>query len=164
MNILTIENLTKSYGEKILFSNINFSVNDGDKIGIIGINGTGKSSLLKIIYSLDTADSGTISMKSDMQIEFLAQNPSFDPDATVLEQIFKGDSNVMNLLNRYENTLEQLSDNPDDLNLQKALTVLNEEMTAKDAWEIESRGKIILTKLGITRFNAKMNTLSGGQQ
>jgi ATP-binding cassette subfamily F protein uup len=164
MNILTIENLTKSYGEKILFSNINFSVNDDDKIGIIGINGTGKSSLLKIIYGLDTADSGIINMKSDMQIEFLAQNPSFDPDATVLEQIFKGDSKVMNLLNRYENTLEQLSDNPDDLNLQKALTVLNEEMTAKDAWEIESRGKIILTKLGITRFNAKMNTLSGGQQ
>ncbi|MEA3423515.1 MAG: ABC-F family ATP-binding cassette domain-containing protein, partial [Bacillota bacterium] len=164
MNILTIENLTKSYGEKILFSNINFSVNDEDKIGIIGINGTGKSSLLKIIYGLDTADSGTINMKSDIQIEFLAQNPSFDPDATVLEQIFKGDSKIMNLLNRYENTLELLNDNPGDLNLQKALNTLNEEMTAKDAWEIESRGKTILTKLGITRFNAIMNTLSGGQQ
>lgn len=164
MNIMMIENLTKSYGEKTLFKDISFSINDGDKIGIIGINGVGKSTLLKIIYGIDTADSGSVNMPSKTRIEFLSQNPNFDPKATVLEQIFKGDSPIMKLIQRYELALEKLENNPENKEFQEKILSLNNEMTAQDAWETENRAKTILTKLGIKHFDSKMDTLSGGQQ
>jgi len=164
MNIMMIENLTKSYGEKTLFKDISFSINDGDKIGIIGINGVGKSTLLKIIYGIDIADSGSVNMPSKTRIEFLSQDPNFDPKATVLEQIFKGDSPIMKLIQRYELALEKLENNPENKEFQEKILSLNNEMTAQDAWETENRAKTILTKLGIKHFDSKMNTLSGGQQ
>lgn len=164
MTILTIENLSKSYGEKSLFSNISFSINDGDKIGIIGVNGTGKTTLLRVVYGLDTADDGNILRKSDLTIEYLPQDPEFDPQATVLEQVFKSDSKVLKIVQQYEEVLEALEEKADDQALQQKLSKLTEEMTANDAWEIESKVKMILTKLGIHRFHDKMAVLSGGQQ
>ncbi len=164
MTILTIDNLSKSYGEKSLFTNISFSINDGDKIGIIGVNGTGKTTLLRVIYGLDTPDTGNILKKSDLSVEYLPQDPEFDPEATVIEQVFKSDTKVLKIVQQYEEVLEFLEEQPDDTTYQLKLSKLTEEMTAHDAWEIESKVKMILTKLGIHRFHDKMAILSGGQQ
>lgn len=164
MNILTVNNISKSYGEKTLFEDISFTINDNDKIGLIGINGTGKSTLLNVIAGYDTSDSGDISIPKGMTIEYLPQNPEFDSDATVLEQIFKGDSPSIKLIREYEKTIEELSINPGNTTLQQLLLKLTNDMNAMNAWELESQVKTILTKLGITGFNRKMGTLSGGQR
>jgi ABC transport system ATP-binding/permease protein len=164
MNLLSIENLTKSYSEKILFNNISLGINEGDKIGIIGINGTGKSTLLKVIAGFETADEGRIVKANKATIEYLSQNPNFDDNASILEQIFKGNSSTMILLREYENVLEKLNNNPDNITLQKQLMILNSKMDNKGAWDIESEAKTILTKLGVSNLEAKIGTLSGGQR
>ncbi|PKM52176.1 MAG: ABC transporter [Firmicutes bacterium HGW-Firmicutes-7] len=162
--ILSIENISKSYGIKRLFDNISFTVTDADKIGLIGINGTGKSTLLKIIAGLETADSGNISYSRGVKIEYLPQNPNYDLASTILEQVFKGDSPSMKLLRSYEEVLLAIDHKPSDVLLQQQLLKLSNEMKALDLWDIESQVKTILTKLGITDFNKKMAHLSGGQK
>ncbi|CAG7840625.1 ABC transporter [Clostridium novyi B str. ATCC 27606] len=165
MNLLSIENLTKSYGEKVLFKNLSLGINEGEKIGLIGINGTGKSSLLKIIAGDDDDyDEGKIIKNNDVRIEYLSQNTNFHEDSTVLDAIFKGNSSVMKVVRDYENTISSLEQNPTDEYLQKKLAILNNKMDAENAWEIENKAKTILTKLGITRFDDKVGTLSGGQK
>ncbi|PAB57717.1 ABC-F family ATP-binding cassette domain-containing protein [Anaeromicrobium sediminis] len=164
MNVLSVENLTKTYGEKILFEDISFTISDTEKIGIIGINGTGKSSLLKIIAGVDSPDSGTMKVPNGIRIEYLPQNPEFDPDATVLKQIFRGESPILKLIREYESTLEEVSENPNNSSLQDKLLKLTDQMNGQDAWELESQVKTVLTKLGITSFNKKMKELSGGQK
>lgn len=164
MNVLTVNNISKSYGEKTLFEDISLTINDTDKIGLIGINGTGKSTLLKIISGYETADSGEINIPNGKTIEYLDQNPKFDQDATVLQQIFKGDSPAIKLIRKYEQAIKDIEDNPESEALQKQLLKLTSEINAIDAWELESQVKTVLTKLGITNFNKKMGTLSGGQR
>src|SRR5690554_5891656 len=105
MNLLSIESITKSYGEKPLFNNISFGINEGDKIGIIGINGTGKTTLLKIIVGLEQQDEGRLIKGSSVRIAYLPQNPLFDSEATVLDQVFMGDSPLMVLIRAYERAL-----------------------------------------------------------
>ncbi|MGI5997428.1 MAG: ABC-F family ATP-binding cassette domain-containing protein [Lutispora sp.] len=156
MNILNAENISKSYSEKILLKNISLSINEGDKIGVIGINGTGKSTLLKIIAGLEIPDEGKITKGSSINIEYLSQSPDFNPGATVLEQIFRGDTAVMKVIREYEKALEA--------NDTEAIIRLTRDMDALDAWSIEVEAKTILTKLGIDDFNAKIGTLSGGQK
>jgi ABC transport system ATP-binding/permease protein len=157
MNLLTIENISKSYSEKILFNNINLGITEGDKIGVIGINGTGKSTLLKVISGLEASDEGKIITSGTVRIEYLPQNPDYINEATVLEQIFKGNSPVMRVLRQYEKAVKN-PDNKDDI------IKLTHEMDALNVWNIESEAKTILTKLGITDFNAIIGTLSGGQK
>lgn len=164
MNILSIEKLTKSYGMKTLFSNISFGVDEDDKIGLIGVNGTGKSTFLKVISGLDQADDGKVIVGSNIEVQYLSQNPEFDPVDTVLEQIFKGYSPIMKLLREYEQVLMAVSNNSQDDSLQKRLIGLSQQMDAMNGWQLESEAKIILTKLGITDFTAKVGTLSGGQR
>ncbi|MCD3297454.1 ABC-F family ATP-binding cassette domain-containing protein, partial [Clostridium botulinum] len=165
MNLLSIENLTKSYGEKVLFKNLSLGINEGEKIGLIGINGTGKSSLLKIIAGDDDDyDEGKIIKNNDVRIEYLSQNTNFHEDSTVLDAIFKGNSSVMRVVRDYENIVSSLEQNPTDESLQKKLVTLNNKMDAENAWEIENKAKTILTKLGITNFDDKVGTLSGGQK
>lgn len=94
MSLLTATNLSKSFGDKLLFENISFSIAD-EKIGLIGINGTGKSTLLKLIAGLETSETGTVQKSSGMKIEYLAQDPDFDEESTILEQVFKGDTPVL---------------------------------------------------------------------
>lgn len=156
MNILNAENISKSYSEKILLKNISLSINEGDKIGVIGINGTGKSTLLKIIAGLEIPDEGKITKGSSINIEYLSQSPDFNPGATVLEQIFRGDTAVMKVIREYEKALEA--------NDTESIIRLTRDMDALDAWSIELEAKTILTKLGIDDFNAKIGTLSGGQK
>ncbi|WP_432408969.1 ABC-F family ATP-binding cassette domain-containing protein [Wukongibacter sp. M2B1] len=164
MNIVSIENISKHYGDKILFNEVSFNINDIDKMGLIGINGTGKSTLLKIIAGIETSDSGSITIPKGMRIEYLPQNPEFDPDATVLEQVFKGDSPAMKAIREYEKTIEDISRASDDSLLQEKLIKLSQSMDSQNAWELESQIKIVLTKLGISNFDSKIGTLSGGQR
>lgn len=163
MNLLSIENLTKSYGEKVLFSQVSFGVDEGDKIGLIGVNGTGKTTFLKVIAGVDQADSGKITVGSHVQIEYLPQNPEFDSAATVLEQVFKGPSPVMQLLREYEQALDAVEHSPGD-RVQQRLITLSLQMDAQNAWQLESEAKTVLTRLGISDFSAQVGTLSGGQR
>ncbi|MBZ9688659.1 ABC-F family ATP-binding cassette domain-containing protein [Clostridium estertheticum] len=164
MNILTIEEVSKSYSERILINSASLGISDGDKIGLIGVNGTGKSTFLKIIAGLEVPDNGRILKGSMVNIEYLPQDPEFDPEATVLEQIFKSDTDVMKVIREYEATIEKLQMAPEDEMLQKSLMNLNNKMDACNGWQVQNEAKIILTKLGITNFKERIGNLSGGQR
>ncbi|MBF8982075.1 ABC-F family ATP-binding cassette domain-containing protein [Lutibacter sp. B2] len=164
MNLLSVENLSKSYGEKTLFEIDSFGIGEGEKIGVIGINGTGKSTLLKVLVGMDTPDTGKITITNGISIEYLNQNPAFDLEATVLEQVFKGTSPVMLVLREYEEVIEILEKNPNDSVLQQRLINIQQQMDGLGAWQLESEAKTILTKLGVSNFDAKIKTLSGGQK
>lgn len=162
--ILTIENLCKTYGEKILFEDVNFSLSDGDKIGIVGVNGTGKSTFIKVIAGLVPKDSGNIVTGKNIRIEYLEQDKTFDPESTVLKEVFKGTTPLMQALYNYENLVEASRKNPSDQKMQAELIKLTGKIDELNGWQLESDAKTILTKLGIMNFSAKTKTLSGGQQ
>ncbi len=170
MLLLSIENLAHSYGERTLFKNVNFNIETGDKIGLIGINGTGKSTLLRHIAELDggkdpeTGEPGKIIPNGTCVMEYLPQDPPFEPDATVIEQIFRGDSPMMKLLRSYETVLDETALHPDDAAVQRRLLEVQQQMDQHFAWQLESEAKAVLNRLGITDFNQKMKTLSGGQR
>ena len=164
MMILSIEGLAKSYGERVLFADVSFGVEAGDKIGVIGVNGTGKSTFLKVIAGVEPPDSGKLVWMSGAQVEYLPQNPDFEPTATVLEQVFKGHSPVMRVIRDYEEAVAAAEKAPDDETLQKRIIRLGQEMDANNAWQLESEAKSVLTRLGITDFSARVGDLSGGQR
>lgn len=170
MLLLSIENLAHSYGERTLFKNVNFNIETGDKIGLIGINGTGKSTLLRHIAEMDggrdpeTGVSGKIIPNGTCVIEYLSQDPAFEPEATVIGQIFRGDSPMMKLLRNYESVLDETALRPDDTAVQRKLLEIQQQMDQHFAWQLESEAKAVLHRLGITDFNQKMKTLSGGQR
>ncbi|MDO4528136.1 MAG: ABC-F family ATP-binding cassette domain-containing protein [bacterium] len=161
--ILNAENLSFSYGDRVLFKNICFNVEEGDKVGVIGVNGTGKSTLLKMIAARENGG-GKLTVPGNVVMEYLPQDPPFEPQATVLEQIFKGDSPLMVLLRRYETAVEEAVAHPDDAKLQRNLLDLQQEMDNKYAWQLESEAKAVLNQLGITNLQQKMEELSGGQR
>jgi ATP-binding cassette subfamily F protein uup len=158
MNVLSIENINKSYSEKILLNDISLGINDGDKIGIVGVNGVGKSTLLKIVAGIEKPDSGRMIRGNSVSIEYLSQIPYFDPEVTVLEQVFRGNSPTMKLVREYEKALQ----NPDP-NSERILK-LSIEMDRMNGWSLESDAKAVLTKLGITDFQEKISVLSGGRK
>ena len=170
MLLLSIENLAHSYGERTLFKNVNFNIETGDKIGLIGINGTGKSTLLRYIAELDggkdpeTGEPGKIIPNGTCVMEYLSQDPPFEPEATVIGQIFRGDSPMMKLLRSYESVLDETALHPDDATMQRRLLEVQQQMDQHFAWQLESEAKAVLNRLGITDFNQKMKTLSGGQR
>lgn len=161
--ILSAENMSRSYGDRVLFENISFNIEEGDKIGVIGVNGTGKSTLLKMIAAGESGG-GKLTIPGGVVMEYLPQDPPFEPDATVLEQIFKGDSPLMVLLRRYETAVEAVAAEPENDRLQKQLLELQQEMDNKYAWQLESEAKAVLTQLGISDLQQKMGELSGGQR
>lgn len=161
--ILSAENMSRSYGDRVLFKNISFNIEEGDKIGVIGVNGTGKSTLLKMIAAGESGG-GKLTIPGGVVMEYLPQDPPFTPEATVLEQIFKGDSPLMVLLRAYETAVEAVAANPDDAKLQKKLLALQQEMDDKYAWQLESEAKAVLNQLGIVNLQQKMGELSGGQR
>ncbi|MDH6669908.1 ATP-binding cassette subfamily F protein uup [Paenibacillus sp. LBL] len=164
MNILTVEQVNKSYGDKILFQDASFGMEDQDKIGIIGVNGTGKSTFLRVVAGLEPPDSGKISMGNRIRVRYLAQNPEFDPDKTVLQQVFEGDLPEMKAVREYTETMELLELHPGHEELQQKLLKLNQTLDSLQAWQLESDAKTILSKLGIRHYEARMGTLSGGQR
>ena len=164
MHILSAEGISKSYSEKILFDNLSIGINEGEKIGLIGINGTGKSTLLKILAGEEKPDTGSIIAIKGIRIGYLPQNPAFDGDVTVLEHVFMGNSPEMQLLREYEDVLQKAEENPDDAQIGKKLVALNQRMDVAGAWNMESEAKNILTRLGIHDFHANIGTLSGGRK
>lgn len=164
MNILSAERISKSYSEKILFDEISLGINEGEKIGLIGINGTGKSTLLKVIAGLEVPDTGRIISANGIKIEYLSQNPRFEDGTTVLQHVFKGESPVMRLLREYEAALEGMNAHPGDSRLEKELIALTQRMDSMEAWTLETEAKSILTRLGVQDFQADVGKLSGGQR
>jgi ATP-binding cassette subfamily F protein uup len=164
MKMLTVENVSKTYGEKQLFENISFTVGEKERIGLIGVNGTGKSTLLKIVAGIDIPDQGDIITGKDYSISFLNQHPEFDVDRSVLDQVFHGDAPILNLMRDYENTLLLLEDSPNNNQVQEKLFQLQKQMDAQNAWDASTNAKTILMKLGIEDMSQKVSELSGGQK
>ena len=164
MNLLSVEKLTKSYGTRALFSELTFGVDEGEKIGLIGVNGVGKSTLLKILAGEEPRDGGQVIYGGNVRVGYLSQNPSFDEEGTVLDEVTRGNSPVMKLVRDYEEVLIKAERAPEDPALQKRLLQLGQRMDETGAWQVESEAKTILTRLGITDFEAKTGTLSGGQR
>ena len=164
MNLITLENISKSYSEKILANNVSLGINEGEKIGLIGVNGTGKSSFLKIVAGVEEPDEGTVTKGNRVRIEYLAQTPDDDDNATVLEQVFKGNSEEMRILREYEELLEKIDKGEVKENDSERLIRLQGKIDALNLWDMESEAKNVLTKLGITNFEEKVGNLSGGQK
>lgn len=161
--ILSAENLGHSYGVRTLFKNISFNIEEGDKIGVIGVNGTGKSTLLRDIATGEPSE-GKITQNGTCVIEYLPQDPAFDPDATVLEQVFRGESPQLDVVRRYEEAVQQAEAEPENKAARQKLLALQQEMDSKFAWQMESEAKAVLDKLGITDLQQPMKELSGGQR
>ena len=164
MNIASIENLKKTYGVKTLFNQLSFSIADTDKIGVIGVNGSGKTSLLRIIGNLDSPDAGEVKFFGTKRVEILSQDPDLDPDTTVLSQVFSANSPEMNLVRDYESTLAALEDAPEDAALQKRLMSLSQCIDDENLWNLKSQVETILSQLGIHDYHKKIGQLSGGQR
>ncbi len=157
MNFLTVENLTKSYGIRTLFENVNFHVNEGDQIAFVAKNGSGKSTLLKILAGLETADSGEVRPNKGVKILMLDQSDDFDENLKSEEYIFNHSNEVLDVVRQYENMIENDPTNPDLIDLMGKMDVL-------DAWKVEPTIKEILSKLKIDFLDQKIGKLSGGQR
>lgn len=164
MHLLSVEHISKTYGEKVLFRDVTFGVEDGDKIGIIGVNGTGKSTFLKVIAGVEQPDSGTVSVGGRVVVRMLAQDPVFQPGETALEHVLGGDSPQLRAVQAYAVAMEAIALNPGSEKLQAELIAANARMDEMDAWELENEAKTALSKLGIQQYDAKVETLSGGQR
>ncbi len=163
MNYLQVDNLSKAYGEKILFRNISFSIDKGQKVALIARNGTGKSSLMHILAGLEAPDSGKITTRRDLRIDYLQQNPQLDESKTILDTIFATGTASMKVIHDYEYALEQVKHNlsPES---EKLLNQSMSEMDASGAWDYETRAREILGQFAINDLSQKVGTLSGGQR
>lgn len=161
VNYLQVESLTKSFGDLVLFENISFSVGERQRVSLIAKNGTGKSTLLNIIAGLEDKDSGEVTMRRDLRIAYLEQNPQFPQGMTILEACFHSDSPVLDAIAEYERALIESEKGADgaDKALEKAIS----KMDMLEAWDYEQRAKQVLSQLKINDFNRKIEHLSGGQ-
>lgn len=158
-SFLQVENISKSYGPKVLFGNISFNINEGDKIALIAPNGTGKSSLLSILAGEESSDSGgSIKFMKDISIAFLKQNYDFNPENTIYHQLFWQQQGLYEAVEEYHSALAQSASGTSQ-RLEKALA----EMDRLDAWNFEQSAKRVLTQLKLTNLNQKMCQLSGGE-
>ncbi len=163
MNILSLENVSKNYGIKPLFEGVTIGLEDTDKIGIIGANGSGKTTFLRVIAGTETTDTGKVVRANGKTLAYLSQNPPIDDEATVLETIFASSSGVMTAIADYETACHDLAIEYSDAQLKK-VSDLQHELEINGGWEIETNAKTVLTKLGITDTATQMKTLSGGQR
>lgn len=163
MNYLQVDNLSKAYGEKVLFENISFSLDKGQKIALIARNGTGKSSLMQILAGLDSPDTGKVICKRDLKISYLNQNPQLDESITILDTIFTAGTGIIKVIHDYEYALEQIKHNPGQLS-DKLLNECMMQMDASNAWDYETRAREILGQFAINDLSLKVGVLSGGQR
>lgn len=163
---LKVTDLKKTYGEKDLFDQISFLVHEKDRIGLIGTNGTGKTSLLNIIAGIDSSDGDrqTVFYPTDYRIGYLSQAAEFSDELTVLQAVFQGNSPLIQTVRAYEEALMELGENGEDPDVQKRYAKAEEQMNKEDAWTTDTNAKIILQKLGISELDKKISTLSGGQK
>ena len=157
MNYLSVENISKSFGERSLFNNLSFGINEGQKIGFVAKNGTGKTSILNILSGDEPSDSGQVISRKNLKISFLPQEPKLDPNATIEEIIQTSDNHIIKIITTYEEALK----NPEDsTGYQKAFDL----MEANQAWDFETVYKQILSKLKLNDLNQRVSTMSGGQK
>ncbi len=153
---LQVENISKSYGDKTLFHNIGFNINEGDKIALIAPNGTGKSSLLKILAGTDSSDrGGEVKFMKDIKVAFLDQNTTFNPDNTVFDEVYSGLGATYDTIRDYERAIAS----EDQRRIERAMAA----MDAADAWNAEQKIKQVLSSLKLTRLDQRMGSLSGGE-
>ncbi|MDA7026745.1 ABC-F family ATP-binding cassette domain-containing protein [Bacillus sp. CLL-7-23] len=164
MSILKAEGLYKTYGEKTLFDYISFHIEENERIGLIGPNGTGKSSLLKVIAGFESTEKGEITKSGSLQIEYLPQEPKMEGSETVLEHVYSGDSVMMRTMRMYEQALQELNMSPEDPQKQENLLAAQGKMDQNGAWDANTAAKTILTKLGVTDLTKEVRALSGGQK
>ena len=157
MNLLSVENISKAFGERIILENISFGINKDQKIAFIAKNGTGKTTLLNIIAGKDQPDSGQVVFRKGIHIGFLSQNPSFNEELTVEETIFATDNPILRLIQEYEHALQHPEN---EMAYQKAF----EQMERHNAWDFETQYKQILFRLKLDNLQLKVKNLSGGQK
>ena len=163
MNLLAIENLGKNFGERILFEGLSFGLSQGDKVALIANNGAGKSSLMKIIAGLDSADEGDVVFRNECRVSYLQQDAIFDNNMTINKLIESAHNKISLLVSDYENAVEANSKH-NSKQTQKNLEILTSKMEQENAWDYERRSKQILSKFNIKDFNQKVGNLSGGQK
>jgi len=163
VNILLAENLSKSFGEKTLFENLTFGLDQGQKLALIAANGTGKSTLMNILAGKEDPDTGKVTTRKDLRIAYLPQNPEFNPEQYLRDALLDSDDPVMQLIHDYENCLED-SHLQHNLENQRKLDLLVEHMDKAGAWDYERKITEILDRLGLQGNNQKIGTLSGGQR
>ena len=157
MNLLSVEEISKSYGEKVIFDSISFGVNQGQKIALIAKNGCGKSSILNIIAGEDSPDKGQVVFRKGIKVAYLSQEPLLDPKLTVKESILNADNPILSIISEYDKALK----NPED---QESYQKAFDAMDQAQAWDFETQYKKILFKLKLNDLNAKVGSLSGGQK
>lgn len=157
MNLVSVEGIAKSFGERILFSELSFGINKDQKIALIAQNGTGKTSILNILGGIDKPDQGLVTVRKSTRISYLEQDPQLDPNLTIEEAIFASDNEVLKVIQNYEHALEYPED---EKKYQKAF----EAMERFEAWDFETQYKQILSKLQLEDLKAKVGSLSGGQK
>jgi ATP-binding cassette subfamily F protein uup len=166
MHILSLESVGKSYGLKPLFADVSLGLDSKDRVGVVGVNGSGKTTFLRIVAGEEQADAGRVVFAEGVSIGYLPQNPPFDPEQTVLDAVFAaGDARTM-LLRDYERACHELAaaGGDDDTRLLERVSELSHELEASGAWETETEARTILHRLGITDTGARVGTLSGGQR
>lgn len=163
MQTLRAEHLHRTYGEKTLFDDLNFIINEHDRIGLIGVNGSGKTSLLNTLAGVTNDQTGTLTTPKDYTIGYLTQKPALDEDLTVMDAVFSGNQTVFKTIRRYEDALATYGQHPEDAKAQKRYMDAEVQMNEEDAWTAESDVKTILTQLKITDLSQSIKTLSGGQ-
>jgi ABC transport system ATP-binding/permease protein len=169
MNLLSVENLSKNYGEKSLFEGISFGIEQGQKVALVAKNGTGKSTLMKILSGQDVPDRGKVTLRKDIRVAYLDQNPVFPSESTVFESAFHSDLPILKVVREYERCLAEYEMNrghePQTLNLklQTELELATAKMDESNAWDYESRIRQVLSTFRIHHFDQKIKELSGGQ-
>lgn len=163
LNIIQAEHLSKSYGEKVLFNDISFGIDKGQKVALIARNGSGKSSLMRVLAGLDLADSGKVTIRNGLRVAFLDQNPYLDLDSTVLDAVFSSGNEVMQVLRDYEFSLDRLRSHP-GTESEKLLSACMLRMDAAGGWDYESKVREILGQFSIHDLSQPIKELSGGQR
>ena len=157
VNYISVENISKSYGDRTLFSNLSFGINKNQKVAFVAKNGTGKTSILNIIAGLDAPDNGQVIQRKDIQVAYLSQHQVFDNNLTIEETIFATENRILPIIKQYEKALE----NPEDSeNYQKAFDLMDQS----NAWDFETQYKLVLSKLKLNNLSLKVDKLSGGQK
>ncbi len=165
MTLFTLRSLHKDFGIKEILRDASFSLEEGDKVGLIGTNGSGKSTLLKMIAGLEPPDGGEIWVNASAKIIYLPQQPNLDPNRTVLEQVFADSGEQMALVQEYERVSQQLAQASGNTEtLMAKLSSLSQRLETTGAWELETNAKAVLSQLGIQDFHARVGSLSGGYQ
>ena len=163
MTLLALRDINKDFGIKEILRDASFSIEEGDRVGLIGTNGSGKSTLLKMIAGIEPIDSGEIWKNASSKIVYLPQQPDLDEELTVLEQVFADSGDSMALVREYELISAKLADSTGDTNqLMAMLSRVSQQIDQANAWELETQAKVVLSQLGIKDFNVKVGTLSGG--